>query len=143
MAYKIPPLEETSEGLRINLIQKYHCKIVNGNETKYTQLIGENLHREGKPDLQEHVNSMSPRKWMKTGAKLKTVNSVTKFLEKNEESEEDWRLAPIWRHSYTHKFFPFYPEDIAMLQAHQIVTVSQIFYTHLSGGMTNPSPQCK
>jgi hypothetical protein len=68
---QIPPLEETSDGLRINLIQKYHCKIVNGNESKYTQLIGENLHRERKPDLQEHVNSMSPREWMKTGAKLK------------------------------------------------------------------------
>jgi hypothetical protein len=57
---QIPHLEETAEELRINLIQKYLCKMVNGHDTKYTQLIGEILCREGKPDLREHINSMVP-----------------------------------------------------------------------------------
>jgi hypothetical protein len=35
----------------------------------------------------------------------------------------------------THKPFPFYPADIAMLQAHPVVMVSQLFETHLSKGI--------
>jgi hypothetical protein len=40
-----------------------------------------------------------------------------------------------------HKLFPFYPADIATLQTLRINTVSQIFETHLSGGIDkNVSP---
>jgi hypothetical protein len=44
-------------------------------------------------------------------------------------------LAPIWGHSRIHKLFPFYPADIATLQTLQVTTISQIFETHLSGGI--------
>ncbi len=67
-------------------------------------------------------------------------NSVALILEKKENSEDDWHLTPIWGHSRTHKLFPFYPADIATLdiatlQVYRINTVSQIFETHLSGGL--------
>jgi hypothetical protein len=43
--------------------------------------------------------------------------------------------------SRTHKLFPLYPADIATLQTLRINTVSQIFETHLSGGIDkNVSP---
>jgi hypothetical protein len=61
--------------------------------------------------------------------------SIANFLKKAEDSHEDWHHAPIWWHSRTHKLFPFYPADIATLQPLQITTVSQIFETHLSGGI--------
>jgi hypothetical protein len=54
----------------------------------------------------------------------KAFKSVAQFLEKNEDSEADWHLAPIWGPSRTHELFSFYTADIAMLQVHQIVTVS-------------------
>jgi hypothetical protein len=60
---------------------------------------------------------------------------VDQFLEKNEDSEADWHLVPIWGPSRTHELFPFYAADIATLQVHQIVTVSSIFETHHSGGI--------
>ncbi len=66
---------------------------------------------------------------------------MAKFLTKLEDSQEDWHHAPIWGHSRTHKLFPFYPADIATLQTLRINTVSQIFETHLSGGIDkNVSP---
>jgi hypothetical protein len=67
--------------------------------------------------------------------------SMANFLKKLEDSHEDWHHAPIWGHSRTHKLFPFYPADIATLQTLRINTVSQIFETHLSGGIDkNVSP---
>ncbi len=63
------------------------------------------------------------------------------FLLKKSRSQEDWHHAPIWGHSWTHKLFPFYPADIATLQTLRVNTVSQIFETHLSGGIDkNVSP---
>ncbi len=61
--------------------------------------------------------------------------SMANFLKKTEDSQEDWHHAPIWGHSRIHKLFPFCPTDIATLQTLQINTVSQIFETHLSGGI--------
>ncbi len=61
--------------------------------------------------------------------------SMANFLKKLEDSHEDWHHAPIWGHSRNHKLFPFYPADIATLHTLQINTVSQIFETHLSGGI--------
>ncbi len=61
--------------------------------------------------------------------------SVANFLKKLEDSQEDWHHAPVWGHSRNHKLFPFYPADIATLQTLGINTVSQIFETHLSGGI--------
>jgi hypothetical protein len=70
-----------------------------------------------------------------------SFKSMANFLTKMEDSSEDWHHAPIWGHSRTHKLFPLYPADIAMLQTLQINTVSQIFETHLSGGIDkNVSP---
>jgi hypothetical protein len=71
----------------------------------------------------EHINWMGTLEWRKTATKLRGVNamradaftSVAGFLEKNEQDDEDWHLAPIWGHSLTHKLFPFYPADIASL----------------------------
>jgi hypothetical protein len=61
--------------------------------------------------------------------------SMANFLQKVENSQEDWHHPPIWGHSRTHKLFPLYPADIATLQTLRINTVSQIFETHLSGGI--------
>ncbi len=61
--------------------------------------------------------------------------SMANFLKKAEDSHEGWHHAPIWGQTHTHKLFPFYPADIATLQTLQITTVSQIFETHLSGGI--------
>jgi hypothetical protein len=81
----------------VPLIQKYHQKIAQCNDTKFSQLIGELLCREGRPDLQEHVIKMGPVQWMKTCAKLRNVNlmleaskSVAQLLTKYEDSVEDW-----------------------------------------------------
>jgi hypothetical protein len=107
------------------------------------------LQRAGRPDLTEHINSMGPREWHKTSLKIKDTNpmlsesfqSMAKFLTKLEDSSEDWHHAPIWGHSRTHKLFSLYPADIATLQTLRINTVSQIFETHLSGGIDkNISP---
>jgi hypothetical protein len=61
--------------------------------------------------------------------------SMANFLKKIEDSHEDWHHAPVWGHSRILKLFPFYPADIATLQTLRINTVSQIFETHLSGGI--------
>jgi hypothetical protein len=99
--------------------------------------------------LTEHINNMGPQEWNKTSLKIANTNpmlgeafrSMANFLKKLEDSQEDWHHAPIWGHSRTHKLFPFYPADVATLQTLQINTVSQIFETHLSGGIDkNISP---
>ncbi len=70
-----------------------------------------------------------------------SFQSMANILTKLEESSEDWHHTPIWGHSRTHKLFPLYPADIATLQTLRINTVSQIFETHLSGGIDkNISP---
>jgi hypothetical protein len=47
---------------------------------------------------------------------------------------EDWRhLASIRFHTQVHKLFPFYPADLATLEAHGVNTVSQLSDTRLSG----------
>jgi hypothetical protein len=61
--------------------------------------------------------------------------SMATLLKRLEDSQEDWHHAPIWGHSRIQKLFPFYPVDIATLQSQRINTVSQIFETHLSGGI--------
>jgi hypothetical protein len=55
--------EETSEGLRIKLIQKDHWKFKQGNFTKFTQLNGGLLNQVEKPSLHNHVNTMGPGGW--------------------------------------------------------------------------------
>jgi hypothetical protein len=57
------------------------------------------------------------------------------FLVKLKKSREVWHLATIQGHSQVQKFFPFYPADLAALETHGIITVSQIFKTHFSGGI--------
>ncbi len=67
--------------------------------------------------------------------------SMANYLQKVENSLEDRHHAPIWRHSRTHKLFPLYPANIATLHTLRINTVSQIYETHLSGGIDkNISP---
>jgi hypothetical protein len=141
---------ETAEGLRLNLLQKYSRKITNDQPTIFSRIITQILQRSGRPDLLEHINKMGPQEWQKTGQRISTINpmlgesfqSMANFLMKLEESQEDWHHSPIWGHSRTHKLFPFYPADIATLQTLRINTVSQIFETHLSGGIDkNISPE--
>jgi hypothetical protein len=61
------------------------------------------------------------------------LKSMAKYLTKLEESPEDWHIAPVRGHTRIHKLFPFYPADIATLETQGIITVSQLFETHLSG----------
>jgi hypothetical protein len=134
---------ETAEGLRLNLIQKYFRKINNNQQSTYSLIIEQILSGSGRPDLTEHINRMGPQEWMRTSTKIANISpmlseafkSMANFLKKIEDSHEDWHHAPIWGHTRTHKLFPFYPADIATLQTLQINTVSQIFETHLSGGI--------
>ncbi len=55
---------------------------------------------------------------------------VAQLQAKIEDCAEDWHLAPMWGHSWTHKLFPFYLANIVTLHVHQINMVSQIFDTH-------------
>ncbi len=88
---------------------------------------------------------MGPKKWMKTSAKLININQmrgeafklVAQLQAKIEDCAEDWHLAPMWGHSWTHKLFPFYLANIVTLQVHQINMVFQIFDTHIRGGVDN------
>jgi hypothetical protein len=50
-----------------------------------------------------------------------------------EDSPEDWHLAPVRGHTCINKPFPFYPADTETLETQGIITVSQLFETHLSG----------
>ncbi len=61
--------------------------------------------------------------------------SVSQFLVKLEKSDEDRHLMPIWGHFRLHKFFQFYPDNISKLQVHRVNTISQLFNTHMSGGI--------
>jgi hypothetical protein len=90
---------------------------------------------------------MGTQEWYKMSQKIMNTNpmlgeafrSMANFLKKLEDSQEDWHHAPIWGHSRTHKLFPFYPAGT--LHALLVKTVSQIFETHLSGGIDkNISP---
>jgi hypothetical protein len=140
---QIPHPEEIADGLRLNLIQKYFRKLVNNQPTTYSHIIEQILSRSGRPDLIEHINKMGPQEWIKTSLKIANTSPMlgeafkymANCLKKLEDSHEDWHHAPIWGHSRTHKLFPFYPADIATLHTLQINTVSQIFETHLSGGI--------
>ncbi len=60
---------------------------------------------------------------------------MPQYVIKLKDGPEDWHLAPIRGHSQVHKIFPFYPVDLAALEAHGVITVSQILETHLSRGM--------
>ncbi len=68
--------EETAEGLRLNLLQKYFRKINNNQMTVFSHLIMEILQRAGRPSLTEHINSMGPREWNKTSLKIKDTNPM-------------------------------------------------------------------
>jgi hypothetical protein len=73
---------------------------------------------------------MGPQEWLKTSINIGNVSpmlsalfrSMANFLQKVENSPEDWHHAPKWGHSRTHKLFPFYPADIATLQTLQILS---------------------
>jgi hypothetical protein len=59
--------------------------------------------------------------------------SVAIYLTKLNDSPEHWHLAPVRGHTKIHKLIPFYPTDLVILETKGIVTVSQLFETHLSG----------
>ncbi len=132
---------ETAEGLRLNLLQKTFKKIMTGNGTMFTGIMEEMLRQRRRPDLSTHVTSLGPTEWICTGNKIMGKNrmmgtafmAMANYLTKLEDSPEDWHLAPIRGHTKIHKLFPFYPADLATLETLGIVTVSQIFDTHLSG----------
>jgi hypothetical protein len=141
---------ETAEGLRLNLIQKCFKRINIHNTSKFTDTIQEMLRQKGRPDLSTHINKLGPAEWINTGNKIikknrmmgMTFHTVAGYLEKLEGSPEDWHLSPIRGHSKVHKLLPFYPADYATLETLRITTVSQIFDTHLSGGIDkNASPE--
>jgi hypothetical protein len=70
---KIQHPEETVEGQRLNLIQKYHRKLEQDNQTKFPQVIEELLCAFGRPSLQVHVSNMGLREWLKTSVKLMNI----------------------------------------------------------------------
>jgi hypothetical protein len=117
---QIPHPEETAEGLWLNLIQKYLCKINNDQHSKYSRIILQVVSRAGRPDLNEQVKRMGSQEWTKTSTKISNVNpmlgeafkSMANFLKRTEDSQEDWHHALIWGHSRTHKLFPFYLETL-------------------------------
>ncbi|RPH76440.1 MAG: reverse transcriptase family protein, partial [Planctomycetaceae bacterium] len=124
--------KETAEGLRLNLIQKYFRRMVQENSTHFTRIIESILQQEMRPSLEEHVNTLGPAEWNKTGKKIMDKNrmlglsfqAMSQYLELLEDSQEDWHLAPIRGHTQVNKLFPFYPADLATLAAHGLNTVS-------------------
>jgi hypothetical protein len=116
-----------------------------GIESKFTQIMEKLLAQKRRPTLATHVNMLGPGEWNLTGDRIMQKNrmlglafkSMAKYLLKLEESPEEWHLAPVRGHSRIHKLFPFYPADIATLETQGIVTVSQLFETHLSGRIEN------
>jgi hypothetical protein len=60
-------------------------------------------------------------------------HSMANYLTKLEGSPEDWHLAPIRGHTNFSKLLPLYPAEAATLEVQRLVTVSQLFDTHLSG----------
>jgi hypothetical protein len=132
---------ETAEGLRLKLIQKSFKKVAAGNGTMFTRILEEMLRQRRRPDLLTRINSLGQTEWVTTGNKIMGKNrmvgmafkSIADYLTKLEDSLEEKHLAPIRGHTRVHKLFPFYPADLATLETHRIITVSQIFDTHLSG----------
>ncbi len=133
--------KETSAGLRLNLIQKCYKNVAAGKETMFTRIIEEMLRQKGRPNLTTHIESLGPTEWEKTANKINTKNrmvslafqSMADYLTKLEDSPEDWHLAPIRGHTKFSKLLPLYPAEAATLRVQRLVTVSQIFDTHLSG----------
>ncbi len=64
--------------------------------------------------------------------------SVAEYLVQLENSSEDWRVAPILAHMQVRRLFPFCLAAMATLEAHGVITMSQFFTTHLSGGINKP-----
>jgi hypothetical protein len=136
---------ETAEGLRIHLIQKCFKKTTVSTDSKFTQILERLLIQKRRPTLATHINMLGPAEWSLTGGKIMNKNSMigldfksmAKYLLKLEESPEEWHLAPVCGHSRIHKLFSFYPADIATLKTQGIITVSQLFETHLSGRIEN------
>jgi hypothetical protein len=134
--FQIQHPSETAEGLRLNLLQKILKKNTAGNGTMFTRIMEEMLRQRQRPeDLLTHVNSLGPTEWIATVNKIMGKNhmmgmafmSMANYLTKLEDSPEDWHLAPVRGHTRVHKLFPFYPADLATLEALRIYTVSQIF----------------
>ncbi len=107
----------------------------------FTRMVEEMLRQKRRPDLATHVNCLGPTEWVTTRNKIMNKNrmvgmafkSIADYLAKLENSLEDWHLSPIRGHTKVHKLFPFYLADLATLETQRIVTISQIFKTHLSG----------
>jgi hypothetical protein len=107
----------------------------------FIRILEEMLRQKGSPDLTTHVESLGPTEWEKTASKIITKNrmvgmafqSMADYLTKLEESPEDWHLAPIRGHTKFSKLLPLYPAEAATLEVQRMVTVSQLFDTHLSG----------
>jgi hypothetical protein len=62
-----PKFKTLKKGLHINLIQKYYRKFEQGNLTKFTHIFGRMLPHAGNPSLQDHMNTIGPGEWLKTG----------------------------------------------------------------------------
>ncbi len=107
----------------------------------FIRILEEMLRQKGRPNLTTHVESLGPTEWEKTANKIMTKNrmvgkafhSMASYLIKLEESPEDWHLAPIRGHTKFSKLLPLYPAEAATLEVQRLITVSQLFDTHLSG----------
>jgi hypothetical protein len=73
---QIPHPEETAEGLRLNLLQKYYRKISNNQPTMFSRIITQILQGSGRPALTEHINHMGPQEWYKTSQKIMNTNPM-------------------------------------------------------------------
>jgi hypothetical protein len=107
----------------------------------FTRVVEEMLIQRRWPDLATHINSLGLTEWENTSNKIITKSRMVgtafksmaeyRYLTKLENSPEDWHLSPIRGHTKISKLFPLYPADIARLEVERIMTVSQIFKTHL------------
>ncbi len=94
--------EETAEGLRLNLLQKYFRKNSSNQTTIFSRINMQILQGAGRPDLAEHINNMGPQEWHKTSLRIRNTNpmlgeafqSMANFLTKLEDSQEDWHMPP-------------------------------------------------
>jgi hypothetical protein len=133
---------EVAAGLRINLVQKLYKRSVTARTT-LNDIIDQMLTIRGRPSVQEHIHKLGPTEWSKTGRQLMRKNlmigtafqDVAQLLTVLEESNDTWHLSPIRGHTKTSKLLPFTGADFANLEALRLTTISQIYETHLSGGI--------
>jgi hypothetical protein len=133
---------EVAAGLRLNLLQKLY-KRTEVTKTILNNIVDQMLNLRGRPSLHEHVQKLGPTEWSKTGRQImrknqmigKAFQDMAQVLTIMEDSNDSWHLTPVRGHSLASKLLPFTGADFATMEDLRINTVSQLFDTHLSGGI--------